>query len=53
MFCLFHLDEKMNQLNKKELDTVDNLINNIFKKKKIILTTGIFDFKYTNYFKKI
>ena len=51
-FCLFHLDEKMNQLNKNEIDAVDNLINDIFKKKKIILTTGIFDFKYTSYFKK-
>ena len=49
-FCIFHLDEKMNQLNKIEIELVDNLINEIFKKKKIILTTGIFDFKYSNFF---
>ena len=40
----------MNQLNKIEIELVDNLIKEIFKKKKIILTTGIFEFKYSKFF---
>jgi len=49
-YCIFHLDEKMNQLNNDELENINSLIKNLSKKFKIILTTGIYSFKYENYF---
>ena len=49
-YCIFHLDEKMNQLNNDELENINSLIKDLSKKFKIILTTGIYPFKYENYF---
>ena len=49
-YCVFHLDEKMNQLDFEELESINSLINNLSKKLKIFLTTGIFPFKYEDYF---
>ena len=49
-YCIFHLDEKMNQLNNEELENINSLIKDLSKKFKIILTTGIYPFKYENYF---
>ena len=49
-YCVFHLDEKMNQLNNDELENINTLIKNLSKKLKIVLTTGIYSFKYENYF---
>lgn len=49
-FCIFHIDEKMAKFSMDNVNSIDFLINELSKKIKVIITTGIFEFKYSDYF---
>jgi len=45
-FCLFHFDEKWNKLKNTDFKNSLKIINNLSKKFKVIITTGIEDFDF-------